>query len=226
LIAIDDLKKNNSFIMKYLLAVLALARSVESWSPMAPVQRQQPSVLRATIASPGEDSATVTPDEAALVTMSDERASIGGMLSTRTTSLARRGAIEALSAALTRSLERSDEATGFLAEELATVATMLDTEIVSEEEKLAGVTALVAKISDVISGKANVVQRETLLLTKIQEIKAQTLEAVIVRRLEQAAEAKAELISIEMVLSETMEACKTQLEVRSNSRGAENSSRQ
>lgn len=162
---------------------------------------------------PDEGESAVTPDEAALASMSDERATIGSMLSTRTSSLVRRDAVEALSTALTRSLERSGEVTGLLADELTAVAEMLENEIVSEAEKLTSLKSLIGKMADVIKGKAGNVERERELLTKIEDIKAQTFEGVIKSRLEQAVEVKAELISIETDLSRTIEACKLQLEV-------------
>jgi len=205
--------------MKYSLAVLALAGSAHSWTPLMGSSRLQLSTLRSASASepssplPDEGESAVTPDEAALASMSDERATIGSMLSTRTSSLARRDAVEALSNALTRSLERSGEVTGLLADELTAVAQMLENEIVSEEEKLASLRSLIGKMADVVKGKAGTVERERELLTKIEDIKAQTLEAVIKSRLEQAVVAKAELISIETELSQTIEACKAQLEV-------------
>jgi hypothetical protein len=208
--------------MKYSLAVLALAGGVQSWSPTVGLRRQQLSTLRSTSASEpssalrDEGESTVTPDEAALANISEEPATIGSMLSTRTTSLARRDAVEALSTALTRSIERSGEVTGLLAEELTSVAKLLENEIISEEEKLASLRSLIGKMTDVVKGKAGIIEREKELLTKIEDIKAQTLEAVIKSRLEQAVEAKAELITIETELSETIEACKAQLEVRAH----------
>ena len=136
----------------------------------------------------------------------------GSALTSRTTSLARRGAVEALSAALSRSIDRSNEASGLLGEELETVAAMLDREVADEASRLRDLREIVSKLEAVVAGKAELVQKETVLLTKIQELKSQTVEAVIVRRLDQAAVAKAELISIEMVLSETMVASRAQLE--------------
>jgi hypothetical protein len=130
-----------------------------------------------------------------------------------TTSLARRTAVEALSNALLRSLDRTSEATAMIGEELVSVGEILDTEIQGEEERLAGVEKLVGMLKGVVKGKAEVVQRETELLNKMQGLKQKVIEHVITERLDEAANAKAELISIEMVLSETMVACKIQLEV-------------
>jgi len=137
----------------------------------------------------------------------------GGGLLAPSTSLARRQSVEALSTALLRSLDRSSEASGMLSEELTTIAGVLEKEASEEEGRLASLGELVARLGQVIDEKATVVKRETVLLTKLQDLKQETLERVISDRLGEAAVAKAELISIEMVLSETMVACKAQLEV-------------
>ena len=81
-----------------------------------------------------------------------------------------------------------------------------------EEERLEGIDTLVAQLGAVVDGKGEIVARETKLLRDIQALKEQTLEKVIRDRFDEAAAAKAELISIEMVLSETMVAVRDQLE--------------
>ena len=86
----------------------------------------------------------------------------GGGLALTSTSIARRSAVEALSAALDRSLDRSTEASGLLGDELEAVRAMLQAEAVSEEERLGGLTELIGKLEAVIDGKAAVVKRETV----------------------------------------------------------------
>ena len=125
----------------------------------------------------------------------------------------RRAAVEALTGALTRSLDRSAEAAGLLREELAALRELLSCETKAEEARLGDIEALIVQLGMVIDGKAEIVVRETALLTNIQELKAQTVERVIRDSFDEAAAAKAELISIEMVLSETMVTVKAQLEI-------------
>lgn len=136
----------------------------------------------------------------------------GALAFSPSTSLARRGAVEALTVALTRSLDRSNEAIGMQIQELEAIGEMLDVEIDCEEKRLAELKELIQKIGSVMKEKGNTIEKETELLNKIQEIKAQTIERVIQEKLDDAATSKAELISIEMVLCETMESCKGQIE--------------
>mmetsp|Transcript_78890 Transcript_78890/g.154271 ORF Transcript_78890/g.154271 Transcript_78890/m.154271 type:complete len:411 (+) Transcript_78890:132-1364(+) len=166
----------------------------------------------ATIAETTDASETSASTELAeAVDQLDPKKTSGLMLGS-SSSLARRTAVEALSNALLRSLDRTSEATAMIGDELVSVGVILDNEVEGEVERLASVEKLVSMLQGVIEGKDEIVQRETILLTKIQELKQQVVEKIITERLDEAAVAKAELISIELVLSETMVACKTQLE--------------
>jgi hypothetical protein len=163
----------------------------------------RPSQLRS---SSGEDAAIVAADKELAIVVT------GGLTPFQsTTSLARRGAVEALTAALTRLLDRSTEATGMMSSELETIAQMLDLELAADKARMDSVEQLIKKLVEVVNSKAIFIRDETILLTKIQEIKQSSKERVIQARMEEAANAKAELISIEMVLSETMEVAKEQL---------------
>lgn len=127
-------------------------------------------------------------------------------------SAVRRTAREALTGALTRSLDRQKEANSLMRDGLAALRELLIAEIAAEEERLQSIEQLVNQLGTVVDGKAEIVERETAVLKSIQDLKAQTTEKVIRDRFEEAAAAKAELISIERVLSETMVSVKAQLE--------------
>lgn len=103
------------------------------------------------------------------------------------------------------------ETTGIMATELATVRDMMDQEIEVEVARNRELVALLAKLAQVVEGKTEIVSRETELLTQIQDLKGQTVEAVIQKKFEEAASAKASLISIELMLIETMNECSDQL---------------
>lgn len=166
---------------------------------------------------PGPESTQVTPAVVEMVSevVADDVELMegdGALAFSPSTSLARRGAVEALTVALTRSLDRSNEAIGMQIQELEAIGEMLDVEIDCEEKRLAELKELIQKLGSVMKEKGKTIEKETDLLNKIQEIKAQTIERVIQEKLDDAATSKAELISIEMVLCETMEGCKGQIE--------------
>lgn len=129
----------------------------------------------------------------------------------KNTALARRVALEGLTSALTRTLDRSSKASGILAEEFEAVQKMINAEIATENTRETDLGRLRTKLEAVMNDKETFIETETSLLRELQSISDQITEVPIRKKVDDAVNTKAELISIEVMLMELMRECSVEL---------------
>lgn len=130
----------------------------------------------------------------------------------KSTALARRVALDGLTSALTRTLDRSTKATGMLSEEIEMIRSLLEVEVATENRREGEIKRLRSKLEAVIEEKEATIIKEKETLQGLQKIAGEIIEAPIRKNVEDAINTKADLVSIEAMLMEVMIECKVELD--------------
>jgi hypothetical protein len=142
------------------------------------------------------------------------------VLDTTKVSGSRASEVSSLADAMSAALRKQSEVEETIRREVMGLRARLVAEIEGASRQQASIMALRNSLESAVAEKNELVSRETELLSQIEEIRLATRERTIVEQLKRAAEQKAALLSIEVMLVADCEDCLEQVEAELEELGA------